>query len=137
MRPILEIWNNHSVNSGEPPFITNRYRNKKKYEGGEWANWVSYFENEYGEQALLIYNPGFEEVKLWMGDYSWIDDVKLNLKKPVLEQIRNCFRMVTREEELWLKACWDTLLKKQKVHEDIIKSIGEKGRERFNKSIVK
>jgi len=56
-QPIFHIGNKHSEDCGKPPHLDRNIR--KRYHG--------YFENEYGEQAIFVYDYEVNEGILWMG----------------------------------------------------------------------
>lgn len=90
-QPVFHVGNKHSPDSGKPPHIDGNIR--KRYHG--------YFENEFGEQAIFIYDYEVKEGTLHMGDAGWERAFKVvNARVPELELGRN--------EALWLYNCWMT-----------------------------
>lgn len=57
---ITTITNNHIEGCGEPPNI----------DFSEYG-YVSYFENQYGEQAFILYDDDAEQLEFYMGDAGW------------------------------------------------------------------
>ena len=89
--PVFEVGNKHSADCGKPPHIDGNIR--KRYHG--------YFENEYGEQAIFIYDYEVKEGTLYMGDAGWERAFKVvNARVPEL--------VLGRNEALWLYNCWMT-----------------------------
>lgn len=92
-RPLFVVKNKHGENSGKPPFIDGGIR--KRYHG--------YFENEYGEQAVFVYDYEVGEGTLWMGDAGWETPYKVtNGEVPEL--------LLGQNEAVWLKVCWETAI---------------------------
>jgi hypothetical protein len=89
--PIFWVGNHHVPDCGKPPHIDGDIR--KRYHG--------YFENQYGEQALFIYDYEVNEGTLWLGDAGWERPYKVvDARVPELNLSRN--------EALWLYNCWIT-----------------------------
>lgn len=88
---VFQARNKHSADAGKPPEIDANIR--KRYHG--------YFENEYGEQTIFVYDYEVKEGTLWMGDAGWEKAFKVvNARVPELELSKN--------EALWLYNCWMT-----------------------------
>ncbi len=89
--PVFHVGNKHSADCGKPPHIDGNIR--KRYHG--------YFENEYGEQAIFVYDYEVNEGTLWMGDAGWETPHKvIEARVPEL--------VLGRNEALWLYNCWMT-----------------------------
>jgi len=88
-KPIFSTGNKHSASCGQPPSIV----------GGKGRQYCGYFENEYGEQAVFVYDSKSQTGTLWMGDYGWENAVPV--KDGVVEEL-----VLNEAEALWLKACW-------------------------------
>ncbi|MEO8391776.1 MAG: hypothetical protein ABI700_02185 [Chloroflexota bacterium] len=85
------VSNHQSTDSGEPPHIDGDIR--KRYHG--------YFENEFGEQAVFVYDYEVGEGTLWMGDAGWEKSYKVvEGKVPEL--------LMRQNEAVWLSNCWHT-----------------------------
>ena len=86
---LLQVRNRHSAEAGSPPHIDDVSADQ----------YVGYFENRYGEQALFVYDPDARTGTLYLGDAGWqtghavIDGAVPDL---VLDEA----------ELLWLRACW-------------------------------
>lgn len=90
-KPIFEVSNHHTKDCGKAPFIDGDRR--KRYHG--------YFENEYGEQSIFVYDYEVNEGMLWMGDTGWDKSFKvIEARVPEL--------VLSRNEALWLYNCWMT-----------------------------
>jgi hypothetical protein len=87
--PLFTIGNHHVESCGTPPQIDGDVR--KRYHG--------YFENDYGEQAIFVFDYEVQEGKLWMGDAGW--------EKPYLVRNGSVPGLVLNDNErTWLFACW-------------------------------
>jgi hypothetical protein len=75
--------------SGSPPHI----------DGDTRGRYHGYFENEYGEQALFVYDYETQTSTLWMGDGGW------EKPSPVVEGVARGF-LLDEAQALWLRACW-------------------------------
>ncbi len=60
----------------------------------------SYFENQYGEQAIFLYDYGRKSGTLYKGDAGW-EHLYNVVDGKVPELILN------RPEQMWLLACWE------------------------------
>lgn len=89
--PIFQVSNHHAENCGKPPHIDGDIR--KRYHG--------YFENQFGEQMIFVYDYEVGEGTLWMGDAGWEKPHKIiEGKVPEL--------FISQEEAIWLMNCWNT-----------------------------
>lgn len=64
------------------------------------GHYHEYFENEYGEQAVFVYNYQVETGTLWIGDVGW-EEPKLVIDGQVPDLI------LGEKERTWLRACWN------------------------------
>ncbi len=88
---LFQVSNHHGESQGIPPQIDeqsfpNVYR--------------SYFENQYGEQAIFLYDYQQERGTLYMGDAGWehpYDVVDGNVPELI----------VSHPEHAWIRACWE------------------------------
>jgi len=95
MNNSLLFWvnNKHSSKAGQPPHIDGTIR--KRYHG--------YFENEFGEQAIFVYDYEVGEGVLWLGDAGWERSyVVVDGDVPEL--------MLGENEKVWLEVCWKTAI---------------------------
>lgn len=64
----------------------------------EQDDYLSYFENAYGEQLIFVYRKGSNKGTLYHSDYDWEAVEIIDGNTP---------EMVTDQHELmWLNACW-------------------------------
>ncbi len=85
---ILQITNHH-VPRGTSPRIEERP-----------GQYLGYFENEYSEQMIFVFDRGSGTGRLYAGDAGW---------ETVYEVVDGVVRelILTSEEGLWLRACWE------------------------------
>jgi hypothetical protein len=88
---LFQVANHHGESCGIPPQIDEQTF-PDVYRG--------YFENQYGEQAIFLYNYEQERGTLYTGDGGWEHphDV-VDGKVPDL--------MLNHPEQTWLSACWE------------------------------
>jgi len=95
--PLFQVRNHHSAASGPPPHIDDLRPNQ----------YLGYFENQYGEQAVFVYDGDSSQALLYLGDAGWetshtvVDGVVPDL---VLSEV----------ERLWVRTCWQTATSKPK-----------------------
>ncbi|MBV9595762.1 MAG: hypothetical protein JOZ87_02795 [Chloroflexi bacterium] len=86
---VLEVRNHHASAAGTPPRIIDDDPNQ----------YIGYFENRFGEQALLVFNRGTRKAILYVGDAGW------ETKYTVIDGAAP--DLILGEAELqWLRACW-------------------------------
>lgn len=85
---ILEVKNKHSEDCGTPPRINS-----------DNCSYISYFENEHGEQWILFRNKGSTEVFLRGGDCGW-DRVVHVVGNEVPKEI-----VLSADEKTWVFSC--------------------------------
>lgn len=87
--PLFQVRNHHSATSGPPPHIDDLRSNQ----------YVGYFENPYGEQAVFVYDRDSNQAMLYLGDAGWeTPHAVVNGAVPDL--------ILSDTELLWLHACW-------------------------------
>jgi hypothetical protein len=86
---LFSVSNHHTENSGEAPTI----------DGDTPGQYVGYFVNEHGEQAVYAYDFDTGEATLRMGDSGW------HVAHPV-ENGEVDGVLLTKAELTWLRACW-------------------------------
>src|SRR6266487_4911808 len=59
--PLFQVRNHHSAASGPPPHIDDLRPNQ----------YLGYFENQYGEQAVFVYDGDSSQALLYLGDAGW------------------------------------------------------------------
>jgi len=84
---VLTVPNRHVKGCGKPPEITAG----KKY--------TAYFENEYGEQLVFVYDWLKHKGTLWHGDCGW--DQPLDVLKGMVPGT-----IMSAEEQEWLSLVW-------------------------------
>jgi hypothetical protein len=86
--PLFQVRNHHSVSCGSPPHIDDLRP----------SDYLGYFENQYGEQAVFVYDHDSGRAVLYLGDAGWetahtvVDGVVPNL-------------ILSETERLWVRAC--------------------------------
>ena len=88
--PVLTVINRHSRDCGLPPNITAK------------DHYISYFENDYGEQLVYQYNRDTHKGTLWHGDIGWENPLIVSDSGLVMGAI------LSEGEREWLKLCWRT-----------------------------
>ena len=86
---VFKVDNHHAAGCGRPPGI----------DGDSSNRYSGYFENQWGEQAVFVYDYETDEATLWMGDASW--DQPIRVVDPKAQGI-----VLGASEALWLEACW-------------------------------
>ena len=89
-QPLFSVGNKHRAEVAQPPHIDGNV--KGKYYG--------YFENEYGEQMVFVYDHTLKSGIVWVGDEGWDRSYKV-VDGLVPELILN------DKEETWLQVCWN------------------------------
>jgi hypothetical protein len=86
---LFHVGNRHGTDSGTPPVIN----------GNEPGRYFGYFQNEYREQAVFVYDYQEKTGTLWMSDAGWDEPAKvIGGEAPDL--------ILGGSERLWLQACW-------------------------------
>ncbi len=88
---VFQAPNKHSVEAGKPPTIDAGIR--KRYHG--------YFENEFQEQFIFVYDYEVREATLWVGDAGWEQSYKV--KEGNVPEL-----LLGTNERTWLSTCWQT-----------------------------
>ena len=87
--PLFRISNHHAEDCGQPPAI----------DGDGAGKYVGYFANQYGEQAVFVYDYQTREASVWMGDTGWG-------KVHRVVDGRTEGIILTESEATWIRACW-------------------------------
>ncbi|HYU52586.1 MAG TPA: hypothetical protein VEK37_06555 [Gemmatimonadaceae bacterium] len=87
--PLFRISNHHTQDCGQPPAI----------DGDGAGKYVGYFANQYGEQAVFVYDYQTREASVWMGDTGWG-------KVHRVVDGRTEGIILTESEATWVRACW-------------------------------
>ena len=89
---VFFVNNHHAGGCGRPPAISGDQENR----------YFSYFENDFGEQAVFVYEFETEKGTLWMGDAGWETPWEV-----VDGRARGL--VLGQAEALWLRACWTAI----------------------------
>ena len=87
--PLLQIWNSHTDDCGEPPAITNKAGDK----------YYGYFQNRFTEQWVFVYDPARKTGELRGGDIGW--------ETVVVVKDGHAEVNLGKAETAWLQACWN------------------------------
>jgi len=88
-RPLFCVRNHHIAASGPPPYIDDRSS----------SQYLGYFENHYGEQAVFVYDRDSNQAVLYLGDAGWeTSHIVIDGAAPDL--------VLSEVERLWVRACW-------------------------------
>ena len=85
---ILQIANHHTPACGTPPRIEEQP-----------GQYLGYFENEYGEQMIFVFDRSSGTGRLYAGDAGW--ETPYEVVNGVAQEL-----IMGSEESLWLRACW-------------------------------
>jgi hypothetical protein len=94
---ICTLVNKHVEDCGKPP----------EFEFEEY-DYISYFENQHGEQSLFLYDKQSNKVFIYIADAEWERPQVLSGKSLVnnkLTEGEDIGILPNSEELLWLKAC--------------------------------
>lgn len=88
-RPIFRVSNHHTDACGAPPTV----------DDSEPDRYLGYFENQYGEQAIFVYDRARRAGTLWLGDAEW--------ERPhAVVEGAVAGVVLGATERAWLAACW-------------------------------
>ena len=87
--PLFRISNHHTEDCGQPPAI----------DGDGTGKYVGYFANQYGEQAVFVYDYQTREASVRMGETGWG-------KAHRVVDGRTEGIILTESEAMWIRACW-------------------------------
>ena len=87
--PLFRISNHHAEDCGQPPAI----------DGDGAGKYVGYFANQYGEQAVFVYDYQTREASVRMGETGWG-------KAHRVVDGRTEGIILTESEAMWIRACW-------------------------------
>jgi len=86
---LLSLGNHHAEGCGVPPHVTEKP-----------GQYVGYFENEHGEQAIFVYDRPTRQGTLYMGDYDW--ETPLEVVTGGVPGL-----VISEGERVWLRTCWE------------------------------
>jgi hypothetical protein len=87
---LLTIYNAHSASCGQPPSVKQTI---------DAPHYCGYFENDYGEQWLFMYDRPTQQATLRGGDAGWANIY------PVIDGVVSGL-VLSQTEQIWLSACW-------------------------------
>jgi len=87
--PLFRVSNHHTDQCGQPPAV----------DGDETDKYFGYFANQYGEQAVFVYDYKTDEASLWLGDAGWGDAHRV-----VDGRVEGL--ILNEPEAAWIRACW-------------------------------
>jgi hypothetical protein len=86
---LFQVRNHHSAECGIPPHIDDRSP----------SQYLGYFENQYGEQAVFVCDRDSNQAVLYLGDAGWqTPHAVIDGAVPDL--------VLSETERLWVHACW-------------------------------
>jgi hypothetical protein len=87
--PLFWVRNHHTTACGSPPNIDDLSQ----------SQYLGYFENQYGEQAVFVYDRDSHQGILYLGDAGW--------ETPHAVVDGAVPELILSDTELrWLRACW-------------------------------
>ena len=87
--PLFCVRNHHSADCGVPPCIADLSP----------SQYLRYFENQHGEQAVFVYDRDSSRAMVYVGDAGWAGAYAVvNGAVPDL--------VLSETERLWVRACW-------------------------------
>ena len=92
--PLFRVSNHHTDQCGQPPAV----------DGDEPDKYYGYFANQYGEQAVFVYDYQTHEASVWMGGTDWGD------AHPVVDGRAEGI-ILNEPEAAWIRACWLAIAK--------------------------
>jgi hypothetical protein len=87
--PLFKVSHHHGASCGQPPAV----------DGDASEAYHGYFSNEYGEQAIYVYDCATGEATVRMGDAGW--DKVHRIVNGRVEGVT-----VNQAEAAWIRACW-------------------------------
>jgi hypothetical protein len=95
--PLFAVRNHHSAECGTPPHIDDRSS----------SQYLGYFENQYGEQAVFVYDRDSRQASVYVGDAGWeAQHAVVDGAVPDL--------ILSETERLWVRACWQAVTANRK-----------------------
>jgi hypothetical protein len=86
---LFQVRNHHSAECGIPPHINDVRPNQ----------YLGYFENQYGEQAVFVCDRDSNQAVLYLGDAGW--QTPHAVVDGAVPDV-----VLSETERLWLRACW-------------------------------
>src|SRR5690349_4597441 len=88
-KPLLSLNNHHIDGCGAPPHVTDKA-----------SQYVGYFENQQGEQAIFVSDRAAQVGTLWLGDCGWESPYQVGEG-----QVASV--VLPEAERTWLRTCWE------------------------------
>ena len=86
--PLFSVHNHHSADCGTPPHIDDHRP----------SQYLGYFENQHGEQAVFVYDRDSSRATVYIGDAGWeAPHAVVDGAVPDL--------VLSETERLWVRAC--------------------------------
>ena len=96
--PLFSIHNHHSAQCGTPPRI----------DDCSPSQYLGYFENQHGEQAVFVYDRHCGQATVSLGDAGWeTPHAVVDGAVPDL--------ILAETERLWVRACWQAATTNRKA----------------------
>ena len=87
--PLFSVRNHHVAECGTPPRIDDLRP----------SQYLGYFENQHGEQAVFVYDRDSSQAIVYIGDAGW-DAPHAVIDGAVPDLV------LSETERLWVRACW-------------------------------
>jgi hypothetical protein len=87
--PLFQVRNQHTAACGAPPHIDDLHPHQ----------YLGYFQNQYGGQAVFIYDRNSDQGILYLGDAGW--ETPHALIDGAVPDV-----VLSETEQPWLRACW-------------------------------
>jgi hypothetical protein len=87
--PLFSVRNHHSAECGTPPHLDDRSP----------SQYLGYFENQYGEQAVFVYDRDTRQAIVSVGDAGW--EAPHAVVEGAVPDL-----VLSETERLWVRACW-------------------------------
>lgn len=87
--PLFCVRNHHSADCGTPPRIHDHSPNQ----------YLGYFENQHGEQAVFVYDRDSSRAIVYIGDAGW--EASHAVVDGVIPDL-----VLSEAERLWVRVCW-------------------------------
>jgi len=87
--PLLCVRNHHPAECGRPPRIDDRGP----------SQYLGYFENQHGEQAVFVYDRDARQALLYVGDAGW--EAPYTVIDGAVPDL-----VLAETERVWVHACW-------------------------------
>jgi hypothetical protein len=96
--PTLCCTQHHSADCRRPPHIDDRSP----------SQYLGYFENQHGEQAVFVYDRDARQAIVYVGDAGW--DAPHRVVDGAVPDL-----ILSETERLWVRACWQATMETRKA----------------------